>query len=187
MLFKRRYPPTLLERIRVGLWPRRSWRRSITYVVKRIQRLTGTPHVIALGIAAGAFAACLPYWGIQFLTAGLIAWLIRGSITAAILGTFLANPLTVPLIWVTSYRLGDAILGGPGNLNALQLQQSLAKSAAMIWAGVPGGMNAAADLLWLVIMPMSLGAVPLGLLSAVVFYFLTRRIVEAYQLQSSSH
>jgi len=181
MLFKRRYPPSIVERIRVALWPRRSWRRSINYFIKRAQRLGGTPHVIALGMAAGAFAACLPYWGVQVLTAGLIAWIIRGSIGAAVLGTFIANPLTVPVIWLTSYRLGDAMLGGSGSLNALQLQQGLAQSSALLWAGSPAGWSMAADLLWPVIMPMSLGALPLGLLCAVIFYFLTRRSVEAYR------
>ena len=169
------------ERIRVLLWPRRSWSRSIKYLVTRTKRLGGTPHAIALVIAAGAFAACLPYWGVQFLMAGLIAWVIRGSISAAVLGTFLANPLTVPLIWLASYRLGDAMLGGSGSLNALQLQQGLAESAALLWAGSPSGPAAAADLLWLIIMPMSLWALPLGLLAAVIFYFLTKRSVIAYQ------
>lgn len=181
MLFARRNPPTLGQRVRVALWPRRSWSRSLRYIYLRTSRLGGTPHVIALGIAAGTFAACLPYWGIQFITAGIIAWLIRGSISAAVLGTFLANPLTVPVIWLTAYRIGDAMLGGGNTMNAIELQQGLANSAAMLWAGSPGGIAAATDILWLILMPMSLGSLPLGLATSVVFYYLTKRSVEAFQ------
>ncbi|MGC2341160.1 MAG: DUF2062 domain-containing protein, partial [Methyloceanibacter sp.] len=94
MLFKRRQTESLLERLRVHLWPRRSWSRSSRYVVYRLRRLSATPHAIALGFAAGTFVAVTPYIGTHLIMAALIAWIIGGSIVAAILGTFLGNPLT---------------------------------------------------------------------------------------------
>ena len=42
MLFKRRQTESLLERVRVHLWPRRSWNRSGRYIVYRLRRLSAT-------------------------------------------------------------------------------------------------------------------------------------------------
>ena len=143
----------------------------------------GTPHMIALGIAAGAFAACLPYWGIQVVIAGALAWILRGSISAAVLGTFLANPLTVPIIWSASYLLGNQMLGGAGELDAAQLQEGLARSSEMFAYDASGAFNTFADVIWPVLMPISLGSLPLGLMVAVVFYYTSKPMVAAYQLR----
>jgi len=50
MLFRRRESESWWERLRVHLWPRRSWSRSGRYVVYRLRRLGATPHAIALGV-----------------------------------------------------------------------------------------------------------------------------------------
>ena len=86
MLFKRRQTESLLERVRVHLWPRRSWNRSGRYIVYRLRRLSATPHAIALGFAAGAFAAVTPYIGTHMVMAALLAWIIGGSVVASVLG-----------------------------------------------------------------------------------------------------
>ena len=112
MLFKRREAESFLERMRVHMWPRRSWSRSSRYVVYRLRRLSDTPHAVALGFAAGVFSAFTPFIGTHLVMAMLIAWIIGGSIVAAVLGTFLGNPLTYPLIWYVTYHVGNFMLGG---------------------------------------------------------------------------
>src|SRR5690606_27489557 len=97
MLFRRREAESFLERLRVHLWPRRSWSRSTRYVVHRVRRLSATPHAVALGFAAGVFVSATPFIGFHMVLAALTAWIIGGSIVAAILGTFVGNPLTYPL------------------------------------------------------------------------------------------
>ena len=181
MLFKRRKPPTFRELVRVALWPRRSWKRSALYIVKRVRRQGGTPHVVALGIAAGAFAACLPYWGLQIATAGAIAWLFRASISAAVLSTFIANPITLPIIWLLSYKMGDAILGGTGTMDVDQIQQGLARSGELLMSGAPNSLETAGTALWPVLMPISVGSLPLGVMVATVFYFASKPLLESYQ------
>ena len=42
----------------------------------------------------------------------LIAWIIGGSIVAALLGTFVGNPLTYPLFWYSTYEVGNLMLRG---------------------------------------------------------------------------
>ena len=112
MLFKRREAESFLERMRVHMWPRRSWSRSSRYVVYRLRRLSDTPHAVALGFAAGVFSAFTPFIGTHLVMAMLFAWIIGGSIVAAVLGTFLGNPLTYPLIWYLTYQSAISCWGG---------------------------------------------------------------------------
>ena len=167
MLFKRRQTESLLERLRVHLWPRRSWSRSSRYVVYRLRRLSATPHAIALGFAAGTFVAVTPYIGTHLIMAALIAWIIGGSIVAAILGTFLGNPLTYPFLWYASYEVGTLLLGGKVTKKQIDLSQGLFHSSI--------------DHLWPILKPMALGSIPVGLAVATACYFLVRPMVDAYQ------
>src|SRR5262245_35167085 len=129
MLFKRRQTESLLERVRVHLWPRRSWSRSGRYVVYRLRRLSASPHAIALGFAAGAFAAVTPYLGTHLMMAALLAWAIGGSIVASVLGTFIGNPLTYPFFWYASYELGNVMLGREKTNKEIDLSQGLFQSS----------------------------------------------------------
>ncbi len=97
MLFRRRDPADWREKLRVAVWPRRSWGRSIKYLAKRVLRLTASPHAIAGGIAAGVFASFTPYMGLHFLIAFAVAYIIAGNMVAAAMGTFFGNPLSFPV------------------------------------------------------------------------------------------
>jgi uncharacterized protein (DUF2062 family) len=167
MLFRRRESESWWERLRVHLWPRRSWSRSGRYVVYRLRRLSASPHAIALGFAAGAFAASTPYIGTHLMVAALLAWVIGGSIVAAILGTFVGNPLTYPVIWFVSYEVGNAMLGTKPAETDINLTQGLFQSSF--------------EQLWPILKPMSLGSLPVGLATAAACYLLVRPMVDAYQ------
>jgi uncharacterized protein len=167
MLFKRRQTESLLERVRVHLWPRRSWGRTSRYVVYRLRRLSATPHAIALGFGAGAFVAVTPFIGAHLAMAALLAWAIGGSIVAALLGTFLGNPLTYPFLWYASYKVGRFLLGGAATKKNIDLSQGLFHSSF--------------EHLWPILKPMSLGCVPVGIALASACYCLVRPMVEAYQ------
>jgi uncharacterized protein len=167
MLFRRRETESLWERMRVHLWPRRSWSRSSRYVVYRLRRLSATPHAIALGFAVGAFIAVTPYIGTHMVMAALIAWAIGGSMVAAVLGTFLGNPLTYPFFWFASYKIGNIMLGAHGTKKHIDLSHGIFQSSF--------------DKLWPILKPMALGSIPLGLAIAAGFYFLVRPMVDAYQ------
>ena len=123
MLFRRREAESCLERVRVHLWPRRSFSRSGRYVVYRLRRLSKSPHAVALGFAVGVFSALTPFLGTHMVMAALIAWIVGGSIVAAILGTFLGNPLTYPLLWYSTYEVGNLMLGGQVGASHRSLQR----------------------------------------------------------------
>jgi uncharacterized protein len=162
MLFKSRHKPTLQQRVLLMLWPRNSWSRSARYIGKRMLRVKASPHKIAVGCAAGVFASITPLIGIQMVMAGAIALILRGSIAAAMLATFLGNPLSWPLIWGATYGLGSLILGHPG--------------AAAAAALAPGR-----DPIWPVVYTMLIGSIPIGLASAAVSYGVVARTVDAVQ------
>jgi uncharacterized protein (DUF2062 family) len=169
MLFKRRNPADFRERLRLALWPRRSFRRSARYFAKRVLRLRATPHAIAAGVAAGVFASFFPV-GIHLIVALAIAWLIAGNLVAAALGTAFGNPLTIPVMWGATYEVGFMILHG-GEAGSIQPSHI---------GSLIDRMGIAA--LWEPLLePMIIGALPLGLVFAAAAYALTRWAVGTFQ------
>ncbi|WP_321338835.1 DUF2062 domain-containing protein [uncultured Cohaesibacter sp.] len=168
MIFGRKNKPKFAERIRVLVWPRRSWKRSGVYYIKRVLRLTGSPYAIAAGVAAGVFTSFTPFLGFHFIIAWTIAFLIGGNLLAAAVGTAVGNPLTFPFIWSATYSTGCLILGQPimhHKIHALQnglLSQSLSAILPTIKI-------------------MAVGAIPVGIAVALIFYYLTRHAARTYQ------
>ncbi len=156
MLFRRREAESLLARLRTAVWPRSSWSRSTRYFLKRILRLSGSPHVIAAGVAAGVFASFTPFVGFHFILSFILAYVIGGNMLAAALGTFFGNPLTFPFIWASTYGLGIRILGHHPGRGMWEFHHNLAEKSL--------------DALWPLFAPMSVGAVVLGLPVAMLFY-----------------
>lgn len=172
MLFQRRHRPSRIERLRVAVWPRNSWSRSTRYFGKRVLRLTATPHAIAIGFAAGAFASCTPLVGFHFLTAFACAYIVRGNLIASALGTSIGNPLTFPFIWASTFKLGQWILYGRApEADPHQVHQRFQE----------GLFERSFDALWPMLKPMFVGSVPIGLVVGTVSYFIVYKSVEVYQ------
>ena len=168
MLFKRRNPADFRERLRLALWPRRSFRRSARYFTKRVLRLRATPHAIAAGVAAGVFASFFPL-GVHLVVALAISWLIAGNLVAAAIGTAFGNPLTIPVMWGATYEVGYMILHGgetgsiqPAHIGSLIDEMGI----AALWEPL--------------LEPMIVGALPLGFAFAAAAYWLTRWAVAAF-------
>ncbi len=170
MLFKRRSAPSLAERVRVSLWPRRNWRRSARYIILRIWRLPCSTHRIALGCAVGVFVIFTPFFGGQLIMCAVLAWMLRASILASFLASFAGNPLTYPLIWVSTYHLGELMLGGAGSFHLVELQHKAAMLGQSLQGGSPRAVLIALEGLWPILKPMAIGSLPLGGLAAAVVY-----------------
>ena len=166
MLFRRRKRSTHIERARLWVWPRVSWRRSTLYYIKRILRLSATPYAIAAGCGIGAFVSFTPFIGFHIATAVALAWIIRGNLIAAVIGTSVGNPLTFPLIWASTYELGYAILSG--------------EQAAAPPLGRPF-LERSIENLSPIVKTMSVGSLPLGFLAGLVVYAIVYKSVAAYQ------
>lgn len=181
MLFDRRIPPTWSEQLRVLVWPRTSWERSLKYTVMRLMRLRASPHQLALGCAIGVFASITPLVGVQMMLAGILAIVLRANFTAAMLGTFFGNPFVWAVIWPATYATGSYMLGVQAGLDQAALQSQF----AVLWESVRAlsldMVSAAWAILWPVVKPMLAGSLPVGISIAGVFYFLTRRAAVTYQ------
>lgn len=164
MLFRRRASPSAFRRLARSLWPERGWRRSFHYFSHRLRRLPGTPYVIAAGFASGAAVSMLPLPGLHFLLGALLAWCLRASILASMIGTIVGNPWTFPLIWIWTFRCGNWILGNRGeeSVRTLSLSHVLENPFDIL-------------------MPMMIGAIPTAVLVWGISYLLVSRIVASYQ------
>ncbi|MCE7030721.1 DUF2062 domain-containing protein [Jiella avicenniae] len=170
MLFRRRVPEGRWARFRTFLWPRRSFRRSYRYFVKRVIRLDAAPHAVAAGFAAGVIASFTPFIGFHFLLAFAIAYLVAGNMAAAALGTAVGNPATFPFIWASTYEIGRFVTAGaPANApHPDTLESSLSPSNLLaIWDPV--------------VKPMLIGSIPLGLVAGALSYVLVRSAVTSFQ------
>ena len=181
MLLSPREIPTWGRRLRVALWPRRSFARSIRYIGWRVVRLGGSAHGLALGVAIGVFVATLPILGVQFIFAALLAWLLRGNVPAALLGTFWANPVSLPFIWIASHWLGCVVLGVPVTLNAAELLETLATVRATLLTPGTQTLSNVYAVLWPVWKPLVVGALPLATICAVLLYGLTYNLIGGYR------
>ena len=112
-MFRRRDTRPIYRWLADALWPRGGWARAVQYIQHRLRRLPGTPEEIARGVFAGVFVVFTPFFGLHFILAVIIAKLMRGRIIAALLATFVGNPLTYLPIAVLSLRLGYFLLGIP--------------------------------------------------------------------------
>jgi uncharacterized protein len=159
LILKRAKSEAFLTRLRLIVWPRRSFSRSLAYFGKRIARLRASPQSIAIGLAAGVFAACTPLLGFHIVIALAIAWLVSGNLVAAAIGTAFCNPLTFPFIIAGDIKLGALILHNPPIAAAPE-------TIGNLWS-----LHHLSRLWRPVIEPMLVGSVPLGLVCAVISYF----------------
>jgi uncharacterized protein len=137
-----------------------------TYLVRRVTRLSGTPHSIALGASCGVAVSLTPFLGFHLLSALLLCLLVRGNYLAAAIGTLVGNPWTLPFIGVVSYQIGRALLCSP----EVQIEAIHDLSLATVFADLK-------EVFW----PMALGSVPLGLLAGLATYFPLVRMIAIYQ------
>ena len=82
------------------------WNKQKRYWLTKIRKLKGTPSSVAIGIACGVAVSFTPFVGAHLFLAMMLAWVMRGNIVAAALGTAFGNPWTFPFIWVSVLYTG---------------------------------------------------------------------------------
>ncbi len=189
MVFKRRDRRSPWRILKEFVYPKGGWTRAFHYVKHRVRRLPDTPEKIARGVWAGVFTTFTPFYGFHFITAATIAWVIRGNIVAALLGTFFGNPLTYVPIGVVSLQTGHFLLGGTfkeektgsflGSFAAAarDLKQNfmaMFSDRTADWAGLHQFYDD-------VFLPYLIGGVLPGVVTATVCYFISVPVIRAYQ------
>jgi uncharacterized protein (DUF2062 family) len=84
---------------------------KITHWAKRTKALNGEPRYVAMGMAVGIFVSATPTIPFQTIIAVALAFIMRGSKAAAALGVWLSNPITFPVFYLASYKIGAFLFG----------------------------------------------------------------------------
>jgi uncharacterized protein (DUF2062 family) len=189
LVFKRRDRRSILITLREALWPRGGWGRAARYVQHRLHRLPDPPERIARGIFAGVLTTFTPFYGMHFVTAGIIAWVMRGNILAALLSTFFGNPLTYVPISVASLQTGYWILGlGEIRHSHGSIGYKFAKAGEDLWRNLVA-IFTEAEANWAglkifydeVFFPWLVGGIIPGIICGLICYYLSVPLIRAYQ------
>jgi len=173
------------------LWPRGGWARAFTYVKHRVNRLPDPPDRIARGIFAGVFTTFTPFYGLHFLIAAALAFVVRGNLPAALLGTFFGNPLTYVPIGVVSLQTGYVILGRH-TPNEDELSRSLGgkfvdagedlqNNIVAIFTDRQADWHGLGIFYDEVFFPYMIGGIVPGIVAGLAAYYISLPVITAYQ------
>ena len=189
-MFKRRERRSVFRFFYEVIFSLKGISRAIEYVGIRLKRIPDTPHKISLGMSCGIFASFTPLFGLHFLIAGLLSYVLRANVLASLIGTFVGNPITFPIITVFNLKIGEWILGSSeyssddggkifeGFLDFIFLIYKSFFTDGSIGENSVPRMN---EFFNGVFIPYSLGGFIFGVIIAIISYFLLRPLVSTYQ------
>jgi uncharacterized protein (DUF2062 family) len=137
-----------------------SWRRRFQYYYWRLVRLRGKPEALARGLACGVFAGLFPFFGSQTLLAVLLAFLFRGNKILALVGPWISNPFTSVPIYAFNFYIGKWLLNDH-------------TSTEINWRSWEDIKELGIEIIW----PLFVGCVVVGLVCAIISYFLGLRLI----------
>jgi len=126
----------------------------------RIRDLQGDPQYVATGMAIGVFVAVTPTIPFHTAIALALAFIFKGSKAAAVIGVWFSNPLTIPVLYYGSYKIGKLLLRGP-----VPYDIHFESISELLDLGLD------------VTLAMLVGGALLGIIPAVIAYFVTFRVV----------
>jgi uncharacterized protein (DUF2062 family) len=139
-------------------------RRGLARTLELLLRVQDSPHRLALSFAIGVWIAFNPLLGVHTAMALGLAFALRLSRVAMLLGAYVNNPWTLAPLYGAGTLLGCALLGVPAaGLSDVRWSDG---SAALLAALKP--------FLW----PFVVGNLLLGVLAALPSYFLLRKVLE---------
>jgi uncharacterized protein len=145
-------------------------RRKIRYCYLRLRRLQGEPKKIAWGMALGVFIGVTPTIPFHMISALALAHLFRISRVAAVMGCWVANPITIPPIYYFSFKLGQWLLYPNESLSLPQIVD----------------LRELLHLGWQVNLALQTGGLIIAVPPAVAAYYLTLWAVRRYRSRKPS-
>jgi uncharacterized protein (DUF2062 family) len=162
--------------LRDRIWPRMGLWRYFTYLQKRLLRMSGSPHALAAGVAAGASVAMLPLFGLHFVLGLVLAFVTRGNLLAAAIGALWGNPVTFPLFVAAGYGLGDWMRGGGG------MSPGEAEIVHEVAQKLPHGLiSSEFEAIWPTFSTTLVGSIPLAVATYLIAYVLVRWLVGRFR------
>ena len=120
------------------------------------------PERIARGIAIGVFVAMSPFLGIHTVLCILFAIVLRGSKTAAVLGSLFCNPISLPLIFFIDYEAGLFVLKA-FKMNYSHMILSDFKDFKILQQGLE------------LFVPIVVGSIFLGTIFSIISYYFSKK------------
>jgi uncharacterized protein (DUF2062 family) len=142
--------------------PPKSWKKKIRNFIQKAKTLQGDPKYIAKGIAIGVFVGITPTIPLHTGIAIALSFLFKASKPAAVIGVWAGNPVTVPFIYMGSYKIGMLLIGKHAVLD---------KSYFTIQGLLHHGIKTT--------VAMILGGMILGIIPAIASYFISLNIFTA--------
>jgi uncharacterized protein (DUF2062 family) len=134
-------------------------KQNIKEFIKRAKTLRGDPHYVAMGMAIGVFVSVTPTIPFHTAIAVALAFALKGSKPAAIIGVWFSNPITIPFFYMGSYKVGMLVFDKPISFDVkYKTVQELMKMG------------------WDITAAMIAGGVILGIIPGIAAYFITRKI-----------
>jgi len=191
LVFKRRDKRPWYKAVADFFWPKGGWARGFHYIKHRLNRLPDPPDRIARGIFAGVFVTFSPLFGLHFLMAAIVAWVLRGNVVAALLATFFGNPLTFVPIAALSLNTGYYLLG-MHHLSDSEVHRSLGgkfvdagddlwHNFKAIFTHEKSDWSHLAAFYDEVFLPYLIGGLIPGVLFGLAGYYLSLPLIKAYQ------
>ena len=188
MPFGRRNKTTIFLFIKNNIKILFSFTRTKKYIFLNLKRMKGSSHEIAIGLACGIAISFTPFLGLHALLAITFAWVLRGSMAAALIGTLFGNPWTFPFIWYLSYEIGKLFILDSSNLNARYLLPSLKEEMFVLFILVKN-IFLTTDYTLIknnfnslkFIPTMALGSIPMIFVSWFLSYFVFESIIHSYK------
>ena len=189
MPFGRRKKKPFINIIKSTLIYLISFSRTRKLISLSLKRLKGSPHELAVGLSSGIAVSFTPFLGLHALIALSIAWLFRGSMAAALIGTLFGNPWTFPFLWFLSFELGQFfyftfnISNNIQNISFFELRQEVT-ILILLLKNIFVSLNMLefkTNLAALKLIPvMTIGSLPLVLMSWFISYFVVSGVFKSY-------
>jgi uncharacterized protein len=148
---------------------------KLALLIKKIKKLNGDPHYVALGMAIGVFVAITPTIPFHTILAIALAVFLKASKPAAIIGVWASNPFTVVFLYIACFKTGHIFF--ESSLNSLDsikiLIEHLESNVALSQK-----INYFIDFIQTnikIFLIMTFGGILLGLPPGLVTYFLFKK------------
>ncbi|PKP19861.1 MAG: hypothetical protein CVU05_10400 [Bacteroidetes bacterium HGW-Bacteroidetes-21] len=136
---------------------------------EKVLKLAGEPKMVARSFALGSFMGVTPLIGMQIIISILLAWILKLSKAAAIVGVINTNWTKGLFLYPINYKIGACILGVSKNIKILELFKGNILENFQE-AGIP------------VFLSLLVGGCITGLILATGYYFLILRILKSSKL-----
>ena len=188
MPFGRRNKVNLIIFIKNNIKILFSINRTKKYVFLNLKRMKGSSHEIAIGLSCGISISFTPFLGLHALLAITLAWVLRGSMAAALIGTLFGNPWTFPFIWYLSHEIGKLFIFDNNSMQEQFLIPSLKEEMITLFILFKNIFLTTdfslikKNLYSLKLIPtMALGSLPAVLISWFLSYFIFESVISSYK------